>query len=104
MTTDQLQGHIEYVLSMQTHKLHEARKACKVYTRRYRAVPTDEQVSAWQRQMGEFDLADGNRNLSRAVADLYRIEDETQRWANQNMRPLMDWTRSPEGQHRVCDN
>ena len=104
MTSHQLDEHIRYVLSMQTHKLHEARKACKVYTKRFRDTPTREQLLMWRKQMSESDLADGPRNLARAVARLWQTELEAQHWANRSMRPLMDWTRSPEGRLRQHDN
>ena len=104
MTTRQLEGHIRYVLSMQTHKLHEARKACKVYTKSFRDTPTREQLLMWRRQMSEADLGSGPRNLAAAVANLYATEEQTQRWANRSMKPLMDWTKAPQGLLRPNDN
>lgn len=104
MTARHFAAHLDYVLAAQTHKLHEARKACKVYTRKYSAEATPEQLAAWRRQMAERDLARGHRNLATAVADLYYTEVATRRWANANLKALLDWTRAPEGLHRPNDN
>ena len=104
MTADRLEAHIHYILSVQTHKLAEARRRCKVFTLRYSETPTRQQLDVWRRQMSEFDLARSERNLGPAVAELARVEAETQAWANRNMKPLMDWTRAPQGLLRRHDN